>query len=234
MDTKELRRAYATLGLHDGASLAEARVAYLTWVALIGEASALSRDGEENVGGPIDLIHHELDLAWHVIEQAHEDGILFPRRPGGCQACCLKPAGRVTTHSVGPGRLRHRLSTSSAVLCRDCGLRTARAARRACLRSGWRGLLAPFATARALSQNGTEIAYLRQTGKNNTASLGAPESAPRAPGLAGHRLVGLVAGFAAIALAVGIALPTKSGPEADPGGTVPSIVQAGVDGPAED
>lgn len=232
MDTKGLRQAYAKLGLDDRASLAEARIAYLTWVALVAEASASTGKADENVEVPVDLIHHELDLAWHAIEQAHEHGIVFPRQARGCQACGAKPAVRVTTHIVCPGRLRHRLSTSSAVLCRDCGLRTARDARRVCLRSGWRGLLAPFATVRALSRNGTEVAYLRQRKPATTASPGATERAPRAQGLAGHRLVPLVAGFAAIALTVGIALPTNSGADADPG-TAPSIVQGGVEGSTE-
>ena len=164
VDTKELRRAYATLGLDERASLADARIAYLTWVTLVSDPPAAPADGEsdESVDAPIDLIHHELDLAWHAIEEAHELGVLFPRQSRGCQRCGTNPAVRVSPHRVAPGRVRRRVVSDSSVLCRACGMKAVRNARRECLRSGWWGLLAPFANLRALTRNSTELAFLRR------------------------------------------------------------------------
>src|SRR3954469_9998083 len=83
MDVKELRRAYATLGLDDHATLGQARDAYLIWAALLAEpaGSESPEPAQAAARATADLSHHELDLAWHAIEQAHEHGVLFPRRP---------------------------------------------------------------------------------------------------------------------------------------------------------
>ncbi|MGQ0464357.1 MAG: hypothetical protein ACT4QG_03440 [Sporichthyaceae bacterium] len=225
MDTKELRRAYATLGLDDRASLAEARVAYLTWVALMAEPIVSGEDDQDDVDAPIDLLHHELDLAWHAIEQAHKAGVLFPRQQRGCQGCGASPAVRVTTHFVGPGRFRKPILTESAVLCRECGLRVARAARRTA-RSGWRGILRPVGTGKAWTRNSTEIAFLRRLKSGRPAPKLAvePTSQTGVPGLVGHRAVAVLASIAAVALMVGIALPTGSGASQEP--TAPTTSQA--------
>src|SRR5882757_9872242 len=44
MKVKELRRAYATLGLDDNATLTEARDAYLAWVGLLGDGIVVSEN----------------------------------------------------------------------------------------------------------------------------------------------------------------------------------------------
>lgn len=232
LDTKELRRAYAALGLDDRASLAEARVAYLTWVDLIAEPIVSADSYKDDVNASVDLLHHELDLAWHAIEEAHRHGVLFPRQQRGCQGCGASPAVRVTTHFVGPGRLRKPVRTESAVLCRECGLRVARAARRTA-RWGWRGALSPIGTTRAWTRNSTEIAFLRRlkSGKPAPKLAVEPTREPGTPGLAGHRLVAVLAGIAAVVMTVGIALPTGSGAAHEPTG--PATVQSNtLGGPA--
>lgn len=232
VDTKELRRAYATLGLDERATLADAKIAYLTWVTLVSEAPSDTGDEEsEPAAEPVlvDLLHHELDLAWHAIEEAHKLGVLFPRQHRGCQGCGQNPAVRVTRHRVAPGRVRRRVLTESSVLCRGCGLKAVRAARKECLRSGWWGLLAPFTNLRALTRNGTEMAFLRRMPKPEPRVKveEQPVETGRAPGLAGHRMVGWAAGAIAITLAVGIVLPLGSNSE-DPatGPTTSSVLPA--------
>lgn len=230
MDTKELRRAYATLGLDERATLAEARVAYLTWVTLVVEAPEASTDEKETEELPqsaVDLLHHELDLAWHAIEEAHQLGVLFPRQSRGCQRCGTNPAVRVTRHRVGPGRVRRRVLTDSSVLCRRCGMKAVQAARSECLRSGWWGLLAPFTNLRALTRNRTELTFLRRMPRRENArpKLEAPRVEPsRAPGLAGHRVVGWAVGLIAVALAVGIAVPLGSDEAPAQGPTDASVI----------
>jgi hypothetical protein len=226
VDTKELRRAYATLGLDERATLAEARIAYLTWVTLVAETPApvIGEEDEATGPAPIDLIHHELDLAWHAIEEAHKLGVLFPRQSRGCQRCGASPAVRVTGHRVGRGRVRRHIVTDSSVLCRGCGLKAVRAARSECLRSGWWGLLAPFTNLRALTRNSTELAFLRRMPRPEKERAAAEAEPNRAPGLAGHRLVGFAAGLIAIALAVGIAVPLGSDDAPADGPTTASVV----------
>ncbi len=235
MDTKELRRAYATLGLDERASLDDARIAYLTWVTLVSEAPAsearpeAEADAHATPAPGIDLIHHELDLAWHAIEQAYELGVFFPRQARGCQQCRAHPAVRITNHTVAPGQLRRRVLTDSAVLCREHGLAAVRDARRQCVRSGWWGLLGPISTLRALTRNSTELAFLRRM-KPATPARARMEPTG-AQGLAGHRLVGWAAGIIAVTLAVGIAVPIGSSEDADPG-TGPTVART-IDGPAK-
>lgn len=226
VDTKELRRAYATLGLDERATLAEARIAYLTWVTLVAETPApvVGEEGEGTASAPVDLIHHELDLAWHAIEEAHKLGVLFPRQSRGCQRCGASPAVRVTRHRVGRGRVRRNVVTESSVLCRGCGLTAVRAARSECLRSGWWGLLAPFTNLRALTRNSTELAFLRRMPRPEKEKAAIEAEQTRQPGLAGHRLVGFAAGLIAIALAVGIAVPLGSDDAPADGPTTASVV----------
>jgi hypothetical protein len=158
MKVKELRRAYATLGLADNATLTEARDAYLTWVGLLGDAFV--EPGTEDQFVPLDLLHHELDLAWHAIEQAHQFGLVFPRQVRGCEECAGSPAVRIKLHRVEPGGFGPRVRTTEALLCRDCGLRACRRTQLVTLRRGWWGVLAPFANLRAMSKNSTERAFL--------------------------------------------------------------------------
>jgi hypothetical protein len=234
MDVKELRRAYATLGLDDHASLAQARDAYLIWAALLSEP--LSADAEEVEAETAraaarcaaDLSHHELDLAWHAIEQAHEHGVLFPRRPRGCQQCAATPAVRVTLHSVAPGGFRARKTLHNALLCRTCGLETYRRVQHETMRRGWWGVLAPFANLRAVTRNSTEKAFLRRVepALPRQPRRGARRSAVavrRGGGWQGNRMAAWLTALAAIALMVGIFLPAGNAPQqVTPGGTAGS------------
>jgi hypothetical protein len=160
MNVKELRKAYVTLGLDENATLTQARDAYLTWVCLLDHdrTPIVFADPEARP----DLLHHELDLAWHAIEHAHQHGVVFPRQARGCRQCGGTPAVQVTLHSVQPGGFRPRTSTSSERLCRDCGLQAGRRTQRANLRRGWWGVLAPFANLQAIGRNATELALLRR------------------------------------------------------------------------
>jgi hypothetical protein len=219
MNVKELQKAYATLGLDEDATLDQARDAYLTWVCLIGH------DSEKPVADPKagpDLMHHELDLAWHAIEQAHKHGVLFPRRPRGCERCAGLPAVRVTLHAVDPGGFRPRTRTVAARLCRDCGLETARQVQRETMRRGWWGVLAPFANLRAISRNSTERAFLRRVDRPVHGKHRKPNDAlPTMPwyrrrDVTVGRGLPLLAGLAALALILGITLPNGSTPVSQP------------------
>jgi len=220
MDVKELRRAYATLGLDDHATLTQARDAYLIWAALLTEPlTPTDDDTTAALAASTNLCHHELDLAWHAIEQAHEHGVLFPRRPRGCQQCAATPAVRVSLHSVAPGGVRARSTVHNALLCRACGLAAYKRVQRETTRRGWWGVLAPFANLRAIARNSTEKAFLRRV----------EPSVPRQPrrsrlaqsverrnyrgGWAGNRMAAWLVALAAIALIVGIVLPTGNAPQ---------------------
>jgi len=219
MNVKELRKAYATLGLDEDATLDQARDAYLTCVCLI------DHDSEKPVADPKaapDLMHHELDLAWHAIEQAHEHGVLFPRRPRGCERCSALPAVRITLHAVDPGGFRPRTRTVAARLCRDCGLQTASQVQRETLRRGWWGVLAPFANLRAISRNSTERAFLRRVDRpvhrKLRRSIDAEFTVPwyRRRDITVGRGLPILAGLAALALILGVTLPNGSSASAQP------------------
>src|SRR4051794_12908618 len=132
----ELRRAYATLGISDNATLEEARAAYSTWSMLLtdlavvvegagpegtAESGASAHPSQQSADSAL-FARHELDLAWYAIEQAHIDGSLFVRRARGCSECSRTPAVRITLHSVRGAGVRSRRATVSALVCRDCGL----------------------------------------------------------------------------------------------------------------
>lgn len=224
MDVRELRRAYATLGLDDDATLAQARDAYLIWAALLSETATEQNHDAGNSAAAravsADLCHHELDLAWHAIEQAHEHGVLFPRRARGCRQCTATPAVRVSLHSVAPGGLRARSTVHNALLCRTCGLATYQRVQRETLRRGWWGVLAPFANLRAITRNHTEKVFLRRLEPSvprqhrRAARLTQrAEGAENYGGWAGNRMAAWLTALAAIALIVGIVLPTGNAPE---------------------
>lgn len=220
MDVRELRRAYATLGLDDDATLGQARDAYLIWAALFSETAAEQSGQDSKAAASADLCHHELDLAWHAIEQAHEHGVLFPRRARGCQQCSATPAVRVSLHSVAPGGLRARSTVHNALLCRGCGLAAYKRVQRETVRRGWWGVLAPFANLRAITRNHTEKVFLRRLEPS------VPRQQRRAARLhehldgpdplsawAGKAMVVWLTALAAIALIVGIVLPAGNAPQ---------------------
>jgi hypothetical protein len=158
-----------------------------------------------------DLLHHELDLAWHAIEQAHEHGVLFPRQPRGCQQCRSTPAVRVTLHSVEPGGFRARTKATSVLMCRECGLRACRETQRQTLRQGWWGALAPFANLRAITRNSTERAFLRRVEpaapRPRSGAGETPRRNWRKHDVGGDRRSVLLAGLAAAALILGVTIP---------------------------
>jgi hypothetical protein len=217
MDVRELRRAYATLGLDDDATLAQARDAYLIWAALFAEAAAEPGGADGKAAVSADLCHHELDLAWHAIEQAHEHGVLFPRRARGCQQCSATPAVRVSLHSVAPGGVRARSTVHNALLCRACGLATHKRVQRETMRRGWWGVLAPFANLRAITRNHTEKVFLRRlepsVPRQHRRAARFPEGPDPLSVWAGRTMVVWLGALAAIALIVGIVLPTGNAPE---------------------
>jgi|GEM_PF-5164564 len=209
MNVKELRRAYATLGLADGATFEQARDAFLIWATLLAPAAP-------GTAASPDLSRHELDLAWHAIAQAHEHGVLFPRQPRGCDRCQGTPAVRITLHTVEPGGLRARTTVTEALLCRDCGLAACRTAQRRTLRRGWWGMLAPFANLRAIVHNSSERAFVRRIEPMvPRPRSGGPDRVRQrgdSAGLARSRVVGWFAGIGAVALIIGVAIPAGSDP----------------------
>jgi hypothetical protein len=225
MDVKELRRAYATLGLDDHSTLAQARDAYLIWAALLAEPAGAESDGQAQAAARAgaDLSHHELDLAWHAIEQAHEHGVLFPRRPRGCQQCSATPAVRVTLHSVAPGGFRARSTVHNALLCRTCGLEAYRRVQRETRRRGWWGVLAPFANLRAITRNSTEKSFLRRV--EPTVPRQYPRGLRRSQlthhndSWGGKGMAALLTALAVILLIMGICLPGNAPQPITPGGT---------------
>jgi hypothetical protein len=219
MNVKELRKAYVTLGLDEHATLSQARDAYLTWVCLLDhDRTPIAFVDPEAVP---DLLHHELDLAWHAIEQAHHHGVLFPRQARGCQECTGTPAVRVQLHSVAPGGLRARTSTYAALLCRDCGLTAGRRIQRANLRRGWWGVLAPFANLHAIWRNTAELTFLRRVEAPTRRRANVRRTAPVARGRWYKRRermdslgFGMFAALAATALLVlGVVVPFSGGPD---------------------
>lgn len=238
----ELRRAYATLGISENATLEEARAAYSTWsmlladLAVVGDASVAegaNASGEASARTPEQahaqaiFARHELDLAWYAIEQAHIDGALFVRRARGCSECSRTPAVRVTLHSARGAGLRTRRATVSALVCRDCGLEAVARIQRDNRRHGWWGVLAPVWTAQAISRNAAERRFLRRVDAPPRRQAPAPRVSeddlytirrrPRSV-----RILGWLTGFAAIAMTVAMAVPASSGdpqPPAPPSST---------------
>jgi hypothetical protein len=228
----ELRRAYATLGINDSATLEEARAAYSTWSMLLadlavvvdGSGAELSAEAPARTPEQALFARHELDLAWYAIEQAHIDGALFVRRARGCSECSRTPAVRITLHSVGGTGFRSRRATISALVCRDCGLEAVARIQRENRRHGWWGVLAPIWNMQAISRNSGERRFLRRV----DAPPRRPAPGPRVseedlylekPRRRSVRVLGWITGLAAITLTVGMAVPASSG---DPDVPVPA------------
>lgn len=228
----ELRRAYATLGISDNATLEEARAAYSTWSMLLsdlavvvdGSGAELNAEAPPRTPEQALFARHELDLAWYAIEQAHIDGALFVRRARGCSECSRTPAVRITLHSVQGGGVRGRRTTVSALVCRDCGLGAVARVQRENRRHGWWGALAPIWNMQAITRNSGERRFLRRV----DAPPRRPAAGPRAsesdlyldkPRRRSVRILGWMTGLAAIAMTVGMAVPAASG---DPDVPVPA------------
>lgn len=231
----ELRRAYATLGISDNATLEEARAAYATWAMLLVDL-AVSVDGGNGVErGPTStpaeaveaaspeqalFARHELDLAWYTIEQAHIDGSLFVRRARGCTECSRTPAVRVTFFSVRGAGVRTQRATVSALVCRECGLDACARVQGDTARRGWWSLFGPIHTVRALSRNAGERRFLRRV--DAPPRRQAPSPRPSEEDLytirrrpRSVRLLGWLTGLAAIGMTVGMAVPASHGDAPD-------------------
>jgi hypothetical protein len=216
MNVKELRKAYVTLGLDENATLTQARDAYLTWVCLLDHDRTPMFPDPDAIP---DLMHHELDLAWHAIEHAHQHGVQFPRQARGCRQCGGTPAVQVTLQSVQPGGFRARTSTSSERLCRECGLEAGWRTQRANLKRGWWGVLAPFANLRAIGHNSTELTFLRRlepADRRRPRAGGSPVAAARLRwyqrrDMSDRRGFALLTALAMIVLLFGVILPVGSG-----------------------
>jgi hypothetical protein len=222
----ELRRAYATLGIGENATLEEARAAYSTWSMLLtdlavvvegaGAESAASAHPSQQSNDHALFARHELDLAWYAIEQAHVDGALFVRRARGCSECSRTPAVRITLHSVRGAGFRSRKATVSALVCRDCGMDAVARIQRDNRRHGWWGVLAPMWNIQAIARNSGERRFLRRVDAP-------PRRQPPAPRVSEEdlytirrrprsvRVLGWLTGFAAIAMTVGMAVPASNG-----------------------
>ena len=236
----ELRRAYATLGVSESATLEEARAAYSTWLILLTDLTVsvdgcgterspeLSTEAPARTPEQALFARHELDLAWYAIEQAHTDGALFVRRARGCSECSRTPAVRITLHSVSSPGLRSRRTTVSALVCRDCGLQAVRRIQRANHRHGWWGVLGPVWNLQAITRNSSERSFLRRveapSRRPGPGSGGSPADphliTPRRRSV---RVVGWLTGLAAVAMTVGMAVPASSG---HPQGPVPAFPPA--------
>ncbi|HUR73288.1 MAG TPA: hypothetical protein VMZ00_03385 [Sporichthya sp.] len=222
----ELRRAYATLGISENATLEEARAAYSTWSMLLTDLAVVGDGGAElaaeaparspEKAHQAIFVHYELDLAWYAIEQAHIDGALFVRRARGCSECGRTPAVRITLHSARGGGVRTRKATVSALVCRDCGLDAVARIQRENRQYGWWGALGPIWTVQAIARNSGERRFLRRVDAPPRRRAPAPRASeedlypikrrPRSV-----RILGWLTGLAAIAMTVGMAVPAASG-----------------------
>lgn len=243
----ELRRAYATLGISDTATLEEARAAYGTWSLLLADLAVVvegaGEAGAETFSHPARqtsealFARHELDLAWYAIEQAHVDGALFVRRARGCAECSRTPAVRITLHSVRGSGLRTRKQTLSALVCRDCGLEAVSRIQRENRRHGWWAVLAPVWNVQAITRNAGERRFLRRVDAP-------PRRQPPAPRVSEEdlytirrrprsvRILGWLTGIAAIAMTVGMAVPTANGNPDAPAQPTSTSPASAADSPA--
>ncbi len=245
----ELRRAYATLGISDSATLEEARTAYSTWSMLLADlavvtdgSSGADVSGEARARTPEQahaqamFARHELDLAWYAIEQAHIDGALFVRRARGCSECSRTPAVRITLHSARGNGFRTRRATVSALVCRECGLAAIARVQRENRRHGWWGILAPAWTAQAITRNSGERRFLRRVDAPPRRSAPAPRVSEEdlylfAPRRRSVRVLGWITGLAAIAMTVGMAVPAASGdPDVPPPASTSSSTSSSTTG----
>lgn len=230
--TTELRRAYATLGIDENATLEEARAAHATWSMLLADlAVVVEGSGAERNAHPSQqsadhalFARHELDLAWYTIEQAHVDGALFVRRARGCSECHRTPAVRITLHSTRGNGLRTRRATVSALVCRDCGLEAIARIQRDNRRHGWWGVLAPVWNIQAITRNAGERRFLRRVDapprrsapgpRNSEEQFYFPARRPRSV-----RALAWLTGATAIAMTVAMAVPVSKG---DPNVPIPA------------
>lgn len=224
----ELRRAYATLGIGDNATLEEARAAYATWSNLLSElavvvegagteaAESATAHPSRQSGADALFARHELDLAWYAIEQAHVDGALFVRRARGCSECSRTPAVRITLSAVRGAGFRTRKSSVSALVCRDCGLAAVARVQKDNRRNGWWGVFAPIWNIQAITRNSAERRFLRRVDSPARRSAPSPRVSEESLYVEKRRsrtvrILGWLTGFAAIAMTVGMAVPASHG-----------------------
>lgn len=213
----ELMRAYAILGVGDDSSLEDVRTAFVTWWYLysgnpISEAPEVGHAlNAEDWDDPASMLAlHELDMAWHAIEQAHVRRQAHARRTPSCAECGTSPAVRVSFTKTKPRGLRARTETVSAVLCRACGMDKFHAVQGETLRKGW---LAPLRNARVVNRNAAEARALREfelSAAEGAAPIDLSLAEPHRTPLA-KRIAPWLTSLAAIALVVGIAMPSGSG-----------------------
>lgn len=222
-DEMELARAYAVLGVDGDASLENARQAFVTWHQLYSGSDDASAQ-----------VLHELDVALQVVERAHVRTATRWRRPPACEECNRGPALQVSFTRTMPG-LRARTQTTTAVLCRECGLALFAAVQGKTLRTGWWGVAAPFRNIGSVTGNKVEARFLRALDEPEGRRPAAPDrfvaaaeaAAAKAPGKRRsrtRRAMPWVTGVAAIAIAVGVAVPAGGGqtPAPGPGTSTPA------------
>jgi hypothetical protein len=218
----ELTKAYAVLGVEDTTSLEIARQAFDTWYHLYSVAEpAADWDGTKWSDAASVLALHELDVAWDTVERAHSRTAKRWRRPQACEECNRGPALQVTFTRTMPG-VRARTQTTTATLCRECGLALFESVQRKNLRTGWWGVAAPFRNVSAVTANKVEARFLRGIGAPQGRKPAAPDpfvAAAAANAAAASKLrhsrtrraLPWVTGLAAIAITVGVALPAGGG-----------------------
>jgi RNase P subunit RPR2 len=223
-DEMELARAYAVLGVEGDTSLEDARAAFVTWHQLYSvsdDASGWDDDASAQA-------RHELDVALQVVERAHARTATRWRRPPACEECNRGPALQVSFTRTMPG-LRARTQTTTATLCRECGLALFDAVQGKTVRGGWWGVAAPFRNVSAVVGNRVEAKFLRALDQPQGRKPAAPDrfvaAAEKAAAAKGpkkarsrtRRAMPWVTGVAAIAIAVGIAVPAGGGETPAPG-----------------
>lgn len=215
----ELTRAYAILGVGDESSLEDVRTAFVTWWYLysgspMSEAPevghALSTEDWDDPATMLAL--HELDMAWHAIEQAHVRGSIRTSRKASCEECGSGPATRVTFTRLKPAGLRARTEVTSSVLCRDCGLDTFRT-----IEGEKRPLsvTAPLLHTRVHKRNAAEARALRQIDALGSDVVDASAALGDPPRMRVKRMIPWLTGVAAIVLAIGIAVPAAGSGNAE-------------------
>lgn len=219
----ELTRAYAVLGLEGDTSLAVARQAFVTWYHLYSLSAETSADWDDTIAT---LALHELDVAWDTVERAHARTAMRWRRPPSCEECNRGPAQQVTFTRTMPG-VRSRTQSTTATLCRDCGLALFESVQRKNLRTGWWGVAAPFRNIGAVTANKVEARFLRGISTPVGHRPAAPDRFVAAAEAASaksaakrrsrtRRAMPWLTGVAAITIALGVAAPAGSGQGAIP------------------
>ena len=210
----ELTRAYKVLGVAGECSLEDARKAFVTWHHLYSGSDEAGWTDQTAV-----LALHELDVAWDTVERAHARTAMRWRRPPACEECNRGPALQVTFTRTMPG-VRARTQSTTATLCRECGMELFEAVQRKNLRTGWWGVAAPFRNLRSVAGNKVEARVLRGIGEPQGRRPAAPDrfvaaaaeaAAAKAvrKSLKARRATPWITGIAAVAIAVGIAVPAS-------------------------